>query len=182
MQRWTSRRLGVQARVAIVVSCAVTMGGCSLNPYNSQFMCAASANHGKCESVDEAYGEALEQGESGGGERKEDMKRPPAQPTKPSRGKAGSPAAQLVAVSEPGAEDTYRQAQYRKLAGLVEEPVMPIVEPAKTMRTLILPYPAGDALYMPRYVFWIADQPKFVIGAYLSPPSTAQTVYPNGGP
>ena len=154
--------------------------GCSLNPYHSEFMCAASANHGKCESVDEAYGEALEQVD--GKAQKESMARPPTSTEKSAKAKSAPPPAGLMPVSNAPAEDTYRQAQYRKLAGLVEEPVMPIVEPAKTMRTLILPYPAGDSLYMPRYVFWIAEQPKFVMGEYLNPPSTAQTVFPNGGP
>jgi conjugal transfer pilus assembly protein TraV len=159
---------------------AVMLVGCSLNPYHSEFMCAATANHGKCESVDQAYGEALEQDD--GPAQKESMARPAAPTGKPAKAKSAPPPAELMPVSNSPAEDTYRQAQYRKLAALVEQPVMPIVQPAKTMRTLILPYPAGDSLYMPRFVFWIAEQPKFVIGEYLNPPSTAQTVYPNGGP
>lgn len=158
----------------------VLLVGCSLNPYHSEFMCAATANHGKCESVDQAYGEALDPGEGQG--QKESMARPPAPTGKSAKAKSAPAPAELMPVSDSPAEDTYRQAQYRKLAALVEQPVMPIVEPAKTMRTLILPYPAGDSLYMPRFVFWIAEQPKFVMGEYLNPPSTAQTVYPNGGP
>jgi conjugal transfer pilus assembly protein TraV len=166
--------------MACVAAVASGLSACSLNPYHSQFMCAASANHGKCESVDQAYGEALGRADTPTAKPGADGA-PPAANKALGKSKASQPPTPMVEVSE---ETRYREAQYRKLAALVEEPVTPIVEPAKTMRTLILSYPAGDALYMPRYVFWIAEPPKFVIGDYLDPLSTAdaKTIFPTGTP
>ncbi|MEO0880933.1 MAG: TraV family lipoprotein, partial [Pseudomonadota bacterium] len=64
----------------------------------------------------------------------------------------------------------YQQAQYDQLAALIEAPVTPMVAPAKTIRTLILPYAdkaSGARLYMPRFVYSVLEQPRFVLGDYL---------------
>jgi conjugal transfer pilus assembly protein TraV len=148
--------------------------GCStLNPYHSEFMCAATENHGKCESVNAAYTEALD--------KKTARKQGATMPDVSSSGKAAAGAdPALIKTAQMSGEERYHEAEYRKLAALVEEPVMPIVQQPTVLRTLILSYPAGDSLYMPRYVMYFADAPKFVIGEYLNPLSTPKTVYPNG--
>jgi conjugal transfer pilus assembly protein TraV len=171
----------MKALVWVAVGC-VSLTGCSLNPYHSEFMCAASADHGKCETVEQAYAEAL----AGKSSKANPSKSSESQSARP--GGAGGkkdPKAdgELVKTSlAPSAEDRYREAQYRKLAALIEEPVTPIVQQAKVLRTLILSYPASETLYMPRHIFYFAEQPKFVIGEYLNPESTPKTLYPNGAP
>ena len=158
----------------LTLSMLVLVAGCStLNPYHSESMCAATENHGKCESVNAAYTEALD---------KKTARKPGAtKPDAPSSSKAASSAdPALIKTAQLSGEERYHEAEYRKLAALVEEPVMPIVQQPTVLRTLILSYPAGDSLYMPRFVMYFADAPKFVIGEYLNPLSTPKTVYPNG--
>src|SRR5580704_7613636 len=53
------KEAAMKCAIGIATVCAV-LGGCSLNPYHSEFMCAASENHGKCESVNQAYNEAID--------------------------------------------------------------------------------------------------------------------------
>ncbi|MEO8755268.1 MAG: TraV family lipoprotein, partial [Casimicrobiaceae bacterium] len=79
-------------------------------------------------------------------------------------------------------DERLREARYRELAGLIENPVTPLVQPPKVLRTLIVSYSAGDALYMPRYVYYIAEDAKFVLGDYLQNSPAERTMYPNGGP
>ncbi|MEM6415481.1 MAG: TraV family lipoprotein [Pseudomonadota bacterium] len=73
----------------------------------------------------------------------------------------------LVAVGYDG----YQEAVYSQLKTMIERPVTPMVAPAKTIRTLILPYTDNQSegrLYMPRYVFSVLQGPKFVLGDYLT--------------
>jgi conjugal transfer pilus assembly protein TraV len=161
---------------------SVGLAACSLNPYHGEFMCSASADHGKCETVEQAYAEAL----AGKSSKSNSLKSTDAQSSRPGGtggkkdGKADPALVQTTLALT--SEDRYREAQYRKLAALIEEPVTPIIQPAKALRTLILSYPAGESLYMPRYVYYFAEEPRFVIGEYLNPESTPKTVYPNGAP
>jgi conjugal transfer pilus assembly protein TraV len=52
-----------------------------------------------------------------------------------------------------------------------------MLKPARTVRTLILPYAdrqRPDRLYMPRYIYSIVDKPVWVVGGTLvAPPSQA---------
>jgi conjugal transfer pilus assembly protein TraV len=179
--------IGCSMRVGVVgVSMLAIAGtGCrALNPYHGEFMCAASADHGKCETVEQAYAEALagQDGKTGGtsAPAAKGASGPAQTSAEAANAKTSSP--ELLKTRLAVAQDRYLEAQYQKLAALVQEPVMPIVEPAKVLRTLILSYPSGESLYMPRYVYYFGDEQKFVIGQYLNPLSTPQTVYPNGAP
>lgn len=76
----------------------------------------------------------------------------------------------------PGAYEGYRDSVYHELKGLIEAPVTPMLAPARTVRTLILPYAdrqRPDRLYMPRYVYSIVDRPVWVVGGTLVAPPTA---------
>ena len=77
--------------------------------------------------------------------------------------------------------EVYKENEYRELAALIEEPTTPIVRPPKVLRTLVVSYPSGQTLYMPRYIVYFADEARFVVGDYLNDtkPETA-TVFPNG--
>jgi len=58
----------------------------------------------------------------------------------------------------------YTEALYNEIKGLLKEPNTPIVRPPKIMRVLVLAYPEGNRkLYMPRYVYTIVDDPRWVV-------------------
>ena len=62
----------------------------------------------------------------------------------------------------------YQEEVYRKLTGLLREPVTPLVAPPRIMRVLLLPYKGeGGELFMPRYVYFMADDPRWILGGYL---------------
>jgi conjugal transfer pilus assembly protein TraV len=66
-------------------------------------------------------------------------------------------------------KNDYQEALYKELAGLLKEPLTPIVAPPKVMRVLLLPY-KGDSneLYMLRYIYFFVEEPKWILGDYLS--------------
>src|SRR3546814_19516788 len=62
---------------------------------------------------------------------------------------------------------SYRDSVYHELKGLIEAPVTPMLKPARTVRTLILPSAdrqRPDRLYMPRYVYSVIAKPVWVVG------------------
>ena len=69
--------------------------------------------------------------------------------------------------SEDSAEKQYQKALYKELTGLIDSPETPVIAPSKVMRVMILPYKNGNTLYMNRYVYFIADEPAWVLGDYL---------------
>src|SRR3546814_20669432 len=63
---------------------------------------------------------------------------------------------------------SYRDSVYHELKGLIEEPVTPMLKPARTVRTLILPYAdrqRPDRLYMPSNVYSLIDKTAWVVGS-----------------
>jgi conjugal transfer pilus assembly protein TraV len=169
-------------RAAMGAAALLVVSACSLNPYNSQFMCAATANHGKCESVDAAYGDAVAKTATpsprptGASSAKTRRRTPDPLRSAPANGLP------IMNVANTSGEARYLDAEYRKLAALVEEPIVPVVQPPTVLRTLILSYSSSDSVYLPRYVMYFAEAPKFVIGEYLNPESTPKTVFPTGQP
>jgi len=119
--------------------------GCSaLTPYKSDFQCPDTYK-GKCVSLKEAYEQSL---------------------------RGGNPEEEAGLKGEDGGkespENIYRDSLYDELAGLIKEPVTPVVRPPKIMRALVLPYPDKERLYMPRYVFIMVDEPKWVLDSSLT--------------
>ena len=129
---------------------AILLGGCSiLNPYKSEFTCPQKEN-GKCVAVEKAYDESLA-GKTGKGERSEPLKKDGLEKGADKRGAL-----------------LYQEEVYRKLTGLLREPVTPLVAPPRIMRVLLLPYKGeGGELFMPRYVYFMADDPRWIMGGYL---------------
>lgn len=180
-----------------ILACAGVTGCSVLSPYDQTFMCESSADYGHCQSVDEAYIEALGDGpatsagpapgpaprvltETG---RPQGSGRPENRPSgniahkSPDNTGVDAPAEAPLDV----ARERYRARQYSELAGLIEAPVTPVLAPTDVLRTLILSYSADNTLYMSRYVFYVAAPPHFVVGDYLEqPPAPAQMIYPNG--
>ncbi|MFC3052348.1 TraV family lipoprotein [Kordiimonas pumila] len=131
------------------------LGACSstFSSYDSSFSCKNS-DHGGCEHPGTAYQNALQNMEDTAAPRE-------------SGEKAGDISGQG------GSYEGYKGAVYKELQALIESPVTPMVAPAKTVRTLILPHTDrrdGDQrLYMPRYIFSVVEEARFVLEGTVHP-------------
>ncbi|MDI6615089.1 MAG: type IV conjugative transfer system lipoprotein TraV [Syntrophaceae bacterium] len=136
---------------------AVLLGGCSvLNPYKSEFTCPQKEN-GKCVGVETAYDESLQK------KNKYESLEPASQNLP---GKSSTGQAEKVNL-------LYQEEVYRKLTGLLRDPVTPLIAPPRVMRVLLLPYTGdGGELFMPRYVYFMADDPRWIMGDYLKEGAT----------
>jgi conjugal transfer pilus assembly protein TraV len=162
--------------------------GCQvLVPYDNEFACAKSHDYGKCMDVQSAYDDARSNAGSAPVAAQPGAKSKSGARGAPAKSQASGTAelrGELVreAFAPADGGERLREARYRELAGLIESPVTPLVQPPKVLRTLIVSYSVGDALYMPRYVYYIAEDAKFVLGDYLQDSPAERTMYPNGGP
>jgi len=160
---------------------ALSLSGCALLPYDSHYLCEKTDDYGHCTSVQGAYNDAVNsapnEGDGAGHESKVGHHSDKDESNKDEKG------TDVHAPSDPSvtAHNTYQDAQYRALAGLIDQPVSPVVAPAKVLRTLIVSYEDHEALYMPRYVFFVVDNPHFVLGDYLNNEVPAgPSIFPNG--
>jgi len=137
--------------LCLLVAAVTLYSGCSiLNPYRSEFPCPQKEN-GKCVGVENAYDESLKTGKEN--------------PEKPGK---TVPEKTTADGSGKRSELLYQEEVYRKLAGLLREPVTPLVAPPRVMRVLLLPYRGdGGELFMPRYVYFMAEDPRWIMGGYL---------------
>jgi len=166
------------ARILLLPALAI-LGGCAtlgsvMSPYSEKFSCK-NDDHGQCIHPDKAYADAV-----AGATSKSD----PAV----TRDKAmlrdradGSKGNRRGGRSEPAGYVDYRTSVYRELQGLIDQPTTPMLRPARTIRTLILPYAdqhRPDRLYMQRYVFSILERPQWVVGDYLVTPQSSSLRVP----
>ena len=161
--------LTLAAGTSLLLSGCATMGSL-MSPYSEKFSCR-NDDHGQCIHPSQAYEDAV-----AGVASKSD----PAvtNDRKMLRRKAfGERIGSGGKTAAPTAYGSYRDSVYQELKGLIEAPVTPMLKPARTIRTLILPYAdrqRPDRLYMPRYVYSIVDKPVWVVGGTLvAPPSQA---------
>jgi conjugal transfer pilus assembly protein TraV len=142
---------------------ALAMGGCAplgalMSPYSETFSCK-NDDHGQCVHPERAHADAV----AGVASRSD-----PTATTDPRQRERARTKRQGAAGAPFGA---YRDSVYRELKGLIEAPVTPMLRPARTVRTLILPYAdrqRPDRLYMPRYIYSILDRPEWVVGSTLT--------------
>ncbi|RQW39454.1 TraV family lipoprotein [Novosphingobium sp. LASN5T] len=156
--------------LALLSGCAAV--GSMMSPYSEKFDCKNS-DHGQCIHPDRAYEDAV-----AGVASKSDPK-----VTNDRAMLRGQDQGKAVAKGKPGsngsstAYGSYRDSVYQELKGLIEAPVTPMLKPARTVRTLILPYAdrqRPDRLYMPRYVYSVIDKPVWVVGgAFVAAPGRA---------
>lgn len=146
---------------------ALLCSGCSiLMPYEEDFACRLQDNYGKCISVEGAYEEAVTGESQGEFLRKSDYE----EEEEDSDSAHESSKIHGTEKQTDNEFTTYRQTMYNELSELIEDPVTPMLKPPKTIRTLILPYSAKNEkvrLFMPRYVYSIVDDPRWVLGEYL---------------
>lgn len=158
-------------RTLVAASLACVLSGCALfNPYDSKFMCSATDDYGRCVDVDGAYADAVA-----------GRKNPPKHRAK-EQAEGATPDESIA--QEAAAYSAYKDAEYREMRKLIDQPVTPLVKPPKVLRTLITAYPSSErTLYTPRYVFYFADEGQFVIGDYLNalpPPRETGSLQPFG--
>ncbi|MCP3732184.1 TraV family lipoprotein [Sphingomonas sp. MG17] len=153
---------------ALLTPACATLGSV-MSPYSEKFSCK-NDDHGQCIHPERAHDDAV-----AGIASKSD----PAVTNDPAiLRKQGSPTLPGERrKAAPTAFGSYRDSVYRELKGLLEAPVTPMLKPARTVRTLVLPYAdrqRPDRLYMPRYIYSILDRPAWVVGGTLiSSPSRA---------
>src|SRR3546814_547464 len=134
-----------------------------MSPYSEKFDCKNS-DHGQCIHPDRAYADAVA-GVTSKSDPKVTNDRAMLRGQDADRAGSRSPGG-----SAGNAYGSYRDSVYRELKGLIEAPVTPMLKPAQTVRTLILPYAdrqRPDRLYMPRYVYSVVDKPVWVVGGAL---------------
>jgi conjugal transfer pilus assembly protein TraV len=154
-------------RVAIAGVTMALLSGCAtvgslMSPYSEKFDCKNS-DHGQCIHPERAYEDAV-----AGVKSKSD----PAVTRDKNLLKDAPSAGSARGRRARGADvyGSYKDSVYRELKGLIEAPVTPMLKPARTVRTLILPYAdrqRPDRLYMPRYIYSVLDRPVWVVGDML---------------
>lgn len=162
-----SRAAAASVALMLLSGCATL--GSAMSPYSEKFSCK-NDDHGQCIHPEQAYEDAVAGVASKSNPEVTNDRRLLKDPKDPRTGNRGR-------VVAPSAYGSYRDSVYRELKGLLEAPVTPMLKPAQTVRTLILPYAdrqRPDRLYMPRYVYSIVDKPVWVVGgALVTPPSRA---------
>jgi conjugal transfer pilus assembly protein TraV len=131
--------------------------GCSVfNPYQSEFQCPET-DKGKCVGMKQAYKESFDHR----GEDESIEKRNESNDVKEK-------------LPEIPPEHLYQKSLYEELAGLIRNPQTPFVAPPKVMRVLLLPYENGGELFMLRYIYFFAEEPRWVLGNYLNEMKTSK--------
>lgn len=147
------------AKKLILVGALISLSACAsvFSAYDTEFSCK-NDDHGGCTHPLEAYEQA----------------RSEVEPSFDQAGNHEKDEAHHHETDEATTDDTpyetYQDAVYGELTALLKEPETPVLRPAKTIRTLILPAIEPDKqqqLFMPRYVFSVLENPKFVLGNYL---------------
>ena len=146
--------------LALLSGCASV--GAMMSPYSEKFDCRNS-DHGQCIHPERAYEDAV----AGVASRSDPRV---TNDRKMLRGNDAAAAGGKGRSGTTGAYASYKDSVYRELKGLIEAPVTPMLKPAWTVRTLILPYAdrqRPDRLYMPRYIYSVVDKPVWVVGGTL---------------
>lgn len=147
------------------------LGGCAslFNPYEDSFTCPET-DMGKCvplkasymESVSGAPAEMFVEKKKCNGyecEKEQEIQ----------KDKNDSSIGQPHNYPNTKGDITYRNALMKKLAGMVKEKETPVAAPPKVMRILLMPYKGdNNELFMMRYVYFFADEPKWVLDNYLN--------------
>ena len=155
-------------RTLLSLALLASLGGCAtvgsmMSPYSERFDCKNS-DHGQCIHPDRAYADAVA-GIASKSDPKVTNDRAMLRGQDAPRGNS-----RRRSEATGNAYGSYRDSVYRELKGLIEAPVTPMLKPARTVRTLILPYAdrqRPDRLYMPRYVYSVIDKPVWGVGGAL---------------
>ena len=158
----------------LICASALPLCACAslFSAYDSDFSCKNS-DHGGCAHPLEAYEQA----------RAEEAPTFAAAPGLAASGGADKhlehDSHDLGRVAQSNDYQSYQDVSYSELGALIGAPQTPVLAPAKTVRTLILPYTdpnSSEHLYMPRYVYSVLENARFVLGNYLLQPGSGLTL------
>jgi len=168
--------MNMRVKVLLLIGLVSFLYGCAgvLNPYGDEFACPKTYK-GKCVSIQKAYEESLDpkfhEPEDTSYRYEFNRKKSPCQGGNcgggsSSTGRQGTlslDSARMNTEQDSG-NGAYLSSLYEKMTGLLKEPTTPVVVPPKVMRILIFSY-TGDSkeLFMPRYVYFMADEPKWML-------------------
>jgi len=159
-------------RTILLIVMSVCLAACSfskiVNPYENDFSCPDTF-HGKCISVTGAYNEALRQKPEEVSSREEINEciggNCKGADDKLTETKTGKLPVTPIAAAEDKNYNAYKDALYRRLDHLLQDPQTPVVAPPKVMRIRFLPYKGQDGEFvMTHDVFFFADEPKWILG------------------
>lgn len=133
------------------------MSGCAMLPYENEYSCKLKDNYGKCIAVETAYKEAVSN--------KSQAKAMVPNSQRYFHNEKSISSNKVGTVVESNAYEDYRMRTYQELANRLQEPNHPLLSPPETVRTLVLAYSpdqSNRSLYMPRFVYSILDDAKWV--------------------
>lgn len=148
-----------------MIVCIVFISGCSMFPYEESSSCTMDKDYGKCIDIEGAYNEAVTGVES------DAPKLQKASEMSDGNNQKSEASLSSGNIEARTAYNSYQDTRYQTLKSLIDQPATPMLSPPKTVRTLIISYSPSsqsDRLYMPRYVFSIIENSKFVLGSYLN--------------
>lgn len=156
----------------VTIAILVLISGCSIVPYEDEYACNLPNQLGKCQNMETSYQEAVT-----GVAINESMK--PASEQSNEDGHDQKQKGHATTVTKTGvnstehAYDRYIEDYYSQLQRLIVEPKNPIIRQPTQMRLLILPYASrdGSVMYMARHIYWVHQQPQFIMGDYLKKPT-----------
>lgn len=137
-----------------------SLGACS--PYSSKFSCPGTYG-GVCESMQDAYEDSVagvdpRQFDTKYQEKKrkwEEANKELIEARKQAKGRG---------LEEDGEAPGYRKALFEELKNVISAPTTPILIPPTVQRALVLGHANGKVFTAPHYIFFILDEPKWVLG------------------
>ena len=150
--RRTGSALGLMALLGLSLS------ACS--PYSSHFKCPPSYG-GVCESTQDAYYDSKHGIDPRKFDKKWQKKHKKWQKKHAKLLKARKEAKEAQART--GDAPEYRASLFKELRGLISDSRTPVVIPPKIGRALILGYTDRKELIAPHYVYFMLDEPRWVL-------------------
>ena len=134
----------------VLLFLSISSTGCSplLNPYLENFKCKAPDEDGKCIDTPAAYAEA---------------RKPQSLEATVTLAENQSALPGSRTLS-PNPQQTIQDARYKIVAGLLQKPEKPLLQPPKVLRVLLLPYEGKDGeLFMSRYAYIQVEKAKWLL-------------------
>lgn len=139
------------------------LSGCGVTPYKSEFSCPPTYG-GICESPIDAYRDSVHGIDPKKFDPEWQKKRKKWEEKHrdllEARKRAAGEATDTPQTTE--APD-YRAQLFEELRNLIEAPKTPILLPPRVMRALVLGTPDGRIYVAPHYVFFMLDEPRWVL-------------------
>lgn len=127
--------------IGTAIAFAFSVSGCAplknaINPYEENFKCRAPDDEGECIDTPSAYKKA----------------------------RYPDPEIDVNELTVDDGRLTVQGQRYKTLAGLLEQPKKPLLQPPKILRVLLLPYKGeNEELFMTRYIYVKIEDSKWIL-------------------